>query len=698
MTEAVDSASLLEENRKLKEALAASAKLGRRAIATYQQQALQMEIIRQQNEDLDRLAADLSKAKQIAEQKARESESAAQLQGEFLANFSHEIRTPLNGILGYCDLLLREEGDRLTPHGRRDLNIVKANARTLLSLINDILDLSKIESGHMDVIREQAELRPLVEQCVGTVRQMLRGKEVELVVNLDARAERVFTDVLKLRQILLNLLSNAVKFTDAGEVVLSIGVNGNALTLQVEDTGIGIAADKLEQIFDKFRQADGSSTRRAGGTGLGLAIVRQLCKLLGGSIQVESVHGRGSKFSVVLPHAVPEMAAQASEPQAASVEPLRATRRATVLVVDDDTVLQRLLRTELEAAGFRVVSAGNGAEALVVARECRPDTIILDIHLPAIDGWSVLTQLKSDPILSQIHVVIVSVEDDRSRGYSMGACDYLVKPVEVDQLVSIVKRSVTPASGEVLVVDDDAATRELVSRSLKRVGFTVSQAASGEDALLRIRHSAPAMLVLDLLMPGVDGFDVLLQLRAEGRSVPVVVLTGKTLSAEEESVLRSGFAQIVVKGGFAIDQIVCEAKRALVQRRDVEAKRNAKVLYIEDSAQNRDIVRRYLHGKYDVYEAEDGMQGLELAASIKPDLILMDLSLPRLDGWQTTRELKKRPELSGIPVVALSAHVTQEDMTRAFEAGCTAYLTKPLGYEELLAALHKQLSSAVRTE
>lgn len=685
--------ALLDENRRLREALDARTRVTARALAGYQQQVLQMETIRQQNEDLDRLALDLSRAKQIAEERARESEAAARLQREFLANFSHEIRTPLNGILGYCDLLLREEGDRLTPLGRRDLNVVKANARTLLSLINDILDLSKIEAGHVEVIQEQFDLRPLLDECTATVRQLLKGKEIELASKVHRGAEQLFTDVLKVRQILLNLLTNAAKFTEAGEIVVTASANGNTLVLSVEDTGTGIPADQLDKIFEKFRQVDGSATRRVGGTGLGLAIVRQLSKLLGGQVEVVSVYGRGSTFTVTLPDTVTTPVEAPATRKTEKREERETTERATILLIDDDPVLQRLVRGHLEAEGFQVVVATDGVEALAAAREFQPDTAILDIHLPVLDGWSVLTQLKSDPALSAIHVIILSVEDDRKRGFSLGACDYLLKPVEPEQLVAVVRRSVTPASGEVLIVDDDAATRELVARSLRRVGFSTADAESGDEALVRIRVNPPALLVLDLLMPRVDGFEVIRQMRSEGRTTPVVVLTGKVLTAEEERTLRAGFVQIVTKGGFAIDQVVCEAKRALVQRRTVEAKRLPRVLYIEDSAQNRDLVRRYLVGQYELVEAEDGEQGLERVTAARPDVVLMDLSLPRLDGWQTTRRIKENPALGTIPVIAVSAHASREDVARARDAGCVEYLTKPVSYDDLIAALQRHVKS-----
>jgi signal transduction histidine kinase len=397
---------LREKVEELKKSRATSA----RVLASYQQRALQMEIIRQQNEDLDRLAKDLSEAKKLEEKRAREIEQAARLKSEFLANFSHEIRTPLHGIIGYCDLLTREEGSRLTPHGRRDLQVVKANAKTLLALINDILDLSKIEAGHVEVVRESVDVPALVDECIATVRESLRGKSVEVYANVAAEVRTLTSDALKLRQILLTLLTNAAKFTDTGEIVVEAKLDGNTVVLRVEDTGAGIAPEHLPFIFEKFRQGDGSSTRKVGGTGLGLAIVRELCRVLDGTIDVQSSVGRGTVFTAKLPLFAAD-AATFTSPAVASAGTLAgkvpSTKRekpsgATVLVVDDDPLIHQLLKKELEREGMRVLLAADGVEAMTLARQYRPGAIILDIHLPRLDGWAVLTELKGDPLLAPI--------------------------------------------------------------------------------------------------------------------------------------------------------------------------------------------------------------------------------------------------------------------------------------------------------
>ena len=303
-----------------------------------------------------------------------------------------------------------------------------------------------------------------------------------------------------------------------------------------------------------------------------------------------------------------------------------------------------------------------------------------------------LGELKSDPTLSGIPVIMMSVEEQRSRGFSFGACEYLVKPVEPDRLVQVVRRALMPTAGDVLVVDDDDHTREMVSRVLRRVGYTTVEARDGEEALLRARVLTPGLVILDLLMPGVDGFEVLRTLRAEGMNMPVVVLTGKTLIADEERILREGLARVVQKGGMALDSIVKEAKQLLIAKRVLETGRLPRILYVEDSPQNRDIVRRYLANDYEVLEAEDGEQGIERALHELPDVILMDLSLPRLDGWEATRRLKANATVKHIPVIALTAHAAREDQIRATEAGCIDYITKPIEREILLTSIKRQLT------
>jgi CheY-like chemotaxis protein len=368
-----------------------------------------------------------------------------------------------------------------------------------------------------------------------------------------------------------------------------------------------------------------------------------------------------------------------------------------IVLVDDDPIIVALMKGDLEREGFQVIAVGDGVSGLEAARRHRPMAIVLDIHLPKLDGWTVLAELKNDPMLAQTPVIMVSVEEQRARGFAFGACDYLVKPIDPQLLIDAVRRNLVDSKGTVLVVDDDPHVRELVSRNLRAAGFACAHARDGEDALLQARVTKPSLVVLDLLMPRMDGFEVLASLRSEGTKIPVVVLTGKVLDREEENTLRAGLAHVVRKGGLAIEAVVEQAKRLLRDSGAAE-KRLPRVLYVEDSPQNRDLVRRYLQDEYEVLEAEDGEHGVDRANRDVPDIVLMDLSLPRVDGWEATRRIKATPRLRHIPVIALTAYVSREDRDRASEVGCADYLTKPVERDALLRSLRKQLGASKEPE
>ena len=691
MSESEELARLRARNEELEVQLKKKQRIATKAIASYQQRALQMEIIRQQNQDLDRLAADLAKAKRVAEEYGREQAATARLKSQFLANFSHEIRTPLNGIIGYVDLLSREEGQRLTAHGRRDLSTVRRNAKTLLALINDILDLSKIEAGQVSVVEEQVDLESVAEECGATVKEILRGREVELVIDVAEEAQSLVTDGLKIRQILLNLMSNAAKFTEVGEVALRATADGDDLHVIVEDTGVGMSPEDLPHIFEKFRQVDGSRTRTKGGTGLGLAIVHELVLLLGGTVDVKSVPGRGTTFDLAIPGVIHSGPTKRESSGSAKWSPLRSTDTFQVLVVDDDPMIQQLAKKELEAEGFLVVLANDGVDALRIMREEKPDAVVLDLRLPRLDGWGVLSQLKSDAELRRVPVVILSVEEERARGFALGAYEYLVKPVEPNILTEVIAGALsTNDNGHVLVVDDDEDTRKLVERRLTADGYSVHSASNGRDALLQIRHDPPSLMVLDLVMPDLDGLEVLERVRLAGHAFPVVVFTGKDLDEVDQRRLREGFVRVLQKNGSALDTVMAEVREQMKKRRS-DRPALPRVLYVEDVVQNRDIVRRYLHGFVEVLEATDGVHGVQLAEQEKPDLILMDLSLPRLDGWGATSQIKANPEIAKTPVIALTAHSSPEDRAKAKEVGCVGYLTKPIERDLLLKTIKEHL-------
>jgi CheY-like chemotaxis protein/signal transduction histidine kinase len=685
---------LSTENRRLRDEVAVKSRTLARALANYQQRALHMDVIRQQNEELDRLAQELAKAKKLEEERGKELAAAHQIKSDFLASFSHEIRTPLNGILGYCDLLAREEGTRLTRNGQRDLSVIRSNAKTLLSLINDILDLSKIEAGRVDVVKELVEVDALLEECRATAQDYLKGKNATLNMTIAPDARRAYTDGLKLRQIALNLMSNAAKFTQEGEINVHVYTEEDTLVLRVADTGVGIPPDQIKHLFERFRRVNDKAHRKVGGTGLGLAIVRELSKLLGGTTTVESTVGRGSTFAVTMPGAIDRALLTPSVPPIPGgvKNPSMPAEAPLVLLIDDDMMIQYMVGGRLEEEGFRVVIGIDGEDGLKLAKQHHPNVVLLDVDLPKLDGWGVLAELKSNPELAPIPVVMLSAEESRGRAFSLGASDYLVKPVEPHIIAEVCRREVAGGAGDVIVADDDPGTREIVCRQLRHAGLSTTQASDGEEVLALVRERQPSLLILDLMLPHMDGFDTLRHIREEGSTVPVIVLTGKELTAPEEEMLRDGLARVVTKGGLALEQVVQEAKRLILQHRAPSTARMPRVLYVEDAQQNRDIVRRYLRGEFEVFEAEDGVEGVERALQEMPDLILMDLSLPRMDGWEATRVIKGNAKLRHIPVIALTAHVGKEDHDRAMQAGCDEFLTKPVERNLLLGAVRRQLA------
>ncbi len=450
----------------------AKAAAAARAIASFQQRSLLMEITRQQNEDLDRLAGELARAKKLEEQRSSEIEASARLKSEFLANFSHEIRTPLNGILGYCDLVLREEGQRLTPHGRRDLGVIKANARTLLALINDILDLSKIEAGRVEIVNEHVDMEALVEECGSTLRESLRGKQVELRTIVEPGAKDVFTDPLKLKQILLNLLSNAAKFTDNGEVGAH-GFGAGALARH-RRRGHGqrycarSALAYLREVPAGRRLAEAGASA---GTGLGLAIVREVSKLLNGTVTVTSTLGRGSAFTVTLSRAVDRAREHRPGIQRVELSTPDSARETTVLIISDDPMIHQLLRGQLEEDGFKVYSAVDGIEGLTSAASYgRRSSCSTSSPQARRMGRARATEGRGRPRGNPRDHALRRGAAGAARSRSVPASTWL-KPIEPTRLVDVVRKAIEPSMGDVLIVDDDADTREIVSRNLRKAGF-----------------------------------------------------------------------------------------------------------------------------------------------------------------------------------------------------------------------------------
>ena len=536
--------------------------------------------IREMAESVKVFKASMIKVSELAEeqkcaaeeiQQAKDAADAANhAKSAFLANMSHELRTPLNAIIGYSEMLAEEAEDAEQDDFIPDLTKINQAGNHLLSLINDVLDLSKIESGKMEAFAETFDVNALIDQVTGTAQPLIAKNNNHFTIERGDNLGRAHQDVTKVRQALLNLMSNAAKFTHEGTVTLKVERERvddvDWLTLAVKDTGIGIAADKLDSVFDEFSQADSSTTRDYGGTGLGLAISRRFCKLLGGDLTLTSQPGAGSTFTVRLPALLPgeDVPADALSPTAAEVEPattdrLNAKPGSTILVIDDDTEACDIIRRILEKDGFSVVTAPGGEEGLRLAHKLKPAAITLDVMMPDMDGWSVLRALKADPVLQDVPVLMLTMVDDKSKGYSLGATDYLSKPVDREQLHNALSRYYTPGeSCSVLLVEDDKPTREVMARTLEKSDWIVAEAGNGREALDRLSQQKPRLILLDLMMPVMDGFDFLLEVRtkAEWQDIPVIVLTAKDLTDEDRRVLSGRVEQIVEKGARAHDQVV----------------------------------------------------------------------------------------------------------------------------------------------
>jgi CheY-like chemotaxis protein/nitrogen-specific signal transduction histidine kinase len=477
--------------------------------------------------------------------KSQQLEIASKHKSQFLASMSHELRTPLNAIIGVTEMLREDARDLKRDDEFEPLDRVLGAGRHLLALINDILDLSKIEAGRMELHLESFPLMPLIEDVVKTIEPMATKNGNRIVIDCPFDLGTVHADQIRFRQTLLNLASNANKFTEKGTVTIAAQAQRTEITVAVTDTGIGMTEEQMGRLFQEFSQADASTTRKYGGTGLGLAISRHFCRMMGGNITVTSKPGEGSTFTIRLPRIV-QIAEEPTEPvhriAEDAAEPL-------ILVVDDDETVRGLVARHLERAGFAAVAARGGQEGLRLVRELRPAAVTLDIMMPDLDGWTVLAAIKGDPALASIPVVLMSIVDDKKRGYALGAADYLVKPVDRTKLVETITTICGGAAGRALLIDDDDVVRRGVRQALDSIGWTVIEAENGQVAVDLLTAGLPDVIILDLMMPEMDGFEFMdkLRRRPDWREIPVVVITAKDLSEQDRDRLNGGVERIIQK-------------------------------------------------------------------------------------------------------------------------------------------------------
>ncbi len=715
-----------------------------------EQKAQQLE---ERNVEVERKNQEIEQARRALEEKATELALASKYKSDFLANMSHELRTPLNSILILGQQLGDNPDRNLTPKQVEFARTIHSAGTDLMNLISDILDLSKIESGTVTVDAEEVFFVTLQDMVARPFRHEAENRRLSFDVQFDPKLGRsMITDSKRLQQVLKNLLSNAFKFTEQGGVKLSIhmAINGwspehpvlknapGVVAFEVSDTGIGIPPEKQKIIFEAFQQADASTNRRFGGTGLGLAISRELSNLLGGEIQLRSSPGVGSIFTLYLPVKYVGASATSSpasgpirSPNAAAalaavrltelpVEQLPDDRAIlqpgdmTLLIVEDDPHYARILADLAHNAGFKVLVAMRGTDALALAREYQPTAVSLDVFLPDTLGWTVLNQMKQDPATRHIPVQVVTLDEDRQHGLARGAFSFVTKPSTTEDLEAALGRMksyVQPRRRRLLVIEDNPAERLGVSELLGHDDIDIVTAGTGAEALTVLREQQIDCVVLDLRLPDMSGFDLLKVFRDDPAlsNLPVVVFTGRELSPEEDAQLHTIARSVVVKGvesperllddtALFLHRVVAELprdKQKMLERlhssdEDLVGKT---VLLVDDDARNIFALSSALERRgMNVLTATTGNEAIALVESTPGlALVLMDVMMPEMDGYQTIQVIRANPAFRRLPIVALTAKAMKGDREKCLEAGASDYLAKPVDTEQLLSALRMWL-------
>jgi CheY-like chemotaxis protein len=736
-----------EELRVANEELAAQSAQLRESQARLETQQAELEQTNVQLEEhsqrLRQHANDLAAAKRDTELKVIELARANRYKSEFLANMSHELRTPLNSSLILAKLLADNRDGNLTPEQVKYARGISSAGNDLLALINDILDLSKIEARKIELVRSTVSVADLAQKLAQAFEPIAEQKQVffRVIRSPDVPAS-LETDGQRLSQILKNLLSNALKFTERGEVALEIAPRGDAIEFAVRDTGIGIAEEHQQIIFEPFRQADGTTNRKFGGTGLGLSISRELARMLGGQITVESKPGEGSTFRLLMPRVAPAPSAReraqetpAQQPRAASsgrrvrAEQTKAASEAAprpqavaddrgnlrqdgrlLLVIEDDPVFAKLLYDLAHELGFDCLVAPTADEGMELATQYRPAAVLLDIKLPDHSGLTVLDRLKHNPLTRHVPVQVISAEDNMRAARAMGAAGALVKPVDREALVSTLvglKEKFASESRSVLVVEDNELQRESIRDLLGSDTTQVVTVDNAATALEKLRSATFDCMVLDLTLPDATGYELLERMANDDSYAfpPVIVYTGQAVSTEEEQQLRKYSRSIIIKGAKSPERLLDEVSLFLHQveeklppdrqrmLRDARARDAAfegrRILIVEDDVRNifaLSSVLEPLGGSVAI--ARNGREALQrLASKPRPDIVLMDIMMPEMDGFEAMQEIRRNPELQDLPIIALTAKAMPDDQQRCLAAGANDYVTKPIDVDKLVSLI-----------
>jgi len=719
---------------------------------TNEQLALKAQQLAEQNVEVERKNREIEQARRALEEKAKELALTSKYKSEFLANMSHELRTPLNSILVLGQQLSDNPDGNLTAKQVEFARTIHGAGTDLLNLISDILDLSKIESGTVSVEADEVFFTSLLDTVARPFRHEAENRHLSFEVNSDPQLARsLVTDSKRLQQVLKNLLSNAFKFTEQGCVRLSVSVAtggwsedhpvlskaASVVAFEVADTGIGIPTEKQRIIFEAFQQADAGTSRKYGGTGLGLAISRELASLLGGEIQLRSIPGKGSTFTLYLPqtYAGPLSGSARDRKATSAVSPLQlsvvsvseqplervpAVRSdlqpddSVLLVVEDDPRYARLVCDLARDKGFKVLVASHGMEALALAREYHPIAVSLDVFLPDMLGWTVLNHLKQDPTTRHIPVQMLTLDEDRQQGLARGAFSFITKPTTPDGLADALNKIKTyssPRRKRLLVVEDNDAEQTTIQALLSHDDVDISVAATGREALAALEKESYDCMVLDLRLPDMSGFEILECIRdtVSLSELPVVVFTGKELSPEEDARLHTLARSVVVKGVESPERLLDETalflhrviadlpaeKQKMLDRlhRSDEALIGKKVLVVDDDVRNIFALSSVLERRgMTVLTAGTGREAIAMLEST-PDIaiVLMDIMMPEMDGYETMQVIRENASFRRLPIVALTAKAMKGDREKCLEAGASEYLAKPVNTDQLLSALRMWL-------